>query len=617
MPTQSATAAASTARTVVDLPRWDVSSVYPALDSPEFAAGFAATLARIDDLAALFDAEGVGRAGDSDDAIPAQTFERVLDAYNTVLDEVETLEAFLYAFVTTDSRDEAAQARMSELEAKQVTLAKLHRRWDAWIGAADIGDLIRRSPSAAAHAHQLERSRIIAAHQMSAAEEDLAAELAPSAGGAWERLYDTVTSQIEVDLDQPAAGDDLGGPRRLPMSELRTLAMNPHRAVRQAAFAAEVAAWEHHAAPLAAALNGIKGQAIVLAARRCWDDPLDEAVFVNAIDRDVLVAMTAASRAAFPDFRRYLHAKAAALGLNRLAWFDLFAPVGSAGRVWTWEEGIAFLDRQFGAYSDRLRDLLRRSVAERWIDAGPRPGKTDGAFCMWLRDGESRVLHNWSNSYDAVSTLAHELGHAYHNLNQTGLTPIQRVLPMTLAETASTFCETLVKEAVLAEADDGEALFITEQSLQGSTQVVVDILSRFAFEQAVFARRRERDLVVTELCDLMLAAQRDTYGDGLDASALHPWMWAAKSHYYGADFNFYNVPYLFGLLFGLGLFARFREDPTGFRFGYDDLLRNTGLADAPTLAGRWGIDLRDEAFWRSSLDVIRADIARFERLAIA
>lgn len=607
MPVRSAIATAATP-SAAPLPRWDVSGIYPALDDPSFATGFAGTLARIDGLADLFDAEGFGADGPT--ANVAATFERVLAEYNAVLDEVETLGAYLYAFVSTDSRDETAEARMAELQMRRVALAKLATRWDAWIGTLHLDPLEAESPAARDHAYPLRRAQQLARHQMPGALEDLAADLRPSGDVAWAKLYDTVTSQIEVEVD-------IDGERRpLPMTEVRNLAMSARRAVRRAGYEAELPAWERHAAPLAAALNGIKGQANVLAARRGWGEPLAEALFVNAIDREVLDAMIGASREAFPDFRRYLRAKARALGLEQDApsWFDLFAPVGEAGRAWTWEAAVAFLDDRLGGYSDRMRGLVRRSVAERWIDVGPRPGKTGGAFCMWLRDGDSRILHNWTDSFDAVSTLAHELGHAYHNLNLRSATPLQRATPMALAETASTFCETIVREAVLAEADEAEQRFITEQSLQGATQVVVDIISRFDFERGVIERRRSRDLVISELCDLMREAQLGTYGDGLDPDHLHQWMWAAKGHYYIAGLNFYNFPYLFGLLFGLGLYARFREDPVGFRAGYDELLANTGRADAPSLAGRWGIDLRDPAFWRSSLDVVRRDIERFERL---
>jgi oligoendopeptidase F len=144
---------------------------------------------------------------------------------------------------------------------------------------------------------------------------------------------------------------------------------------------------------------------------------------------------------------------------------------------------------------------------------------------------------------------------------------------------------------------------------------VVDITSRFLFESRLFEKRRERELTVDELCDLMLDAQKETYGDGLDQTKLHPYMWAVKPHYYRVGLSFYNFPYMFGLLFGLGLYAQYRQDPDTFRRSYDDLLSSTGMDDAATLAARFGIDTRTTAFWRSSLDIVRADIDEFERLA--
>jgi oligoendopeptidase F len=233
---------------------------------------------------------------------------------------------------------------------------------------------------------------------------------------------------------------------------------------------------------------------------------------------------------------------------------------------------------------------------------------------MSLRADESRVFANFRPAFPGVSTLAHELGHGYHNLNLASRTMLQRQTPMTLAETASIFCETIIRNAALERGTPAEQVEILEASLQGSCQVVVDIISRFLFERRVFERRRERELSVDELNALMLEAQRDTYGDGLDQALLHPYMWAVKQHYYSVGRSFYNFPYMFGLLFGLGLYARYQRDPDDFRRGYDELLSSTGLADAATLAARFGIDIRSGEFWRESLAIVRADIDRFEAL---
>jgi pepF/M3 family oligoendopeptidase len=367
---------------------------------------------------------------------------------------------------------------------------------------------------------------------------------------------------------------------------------------------------------LSAALNSIKGQVNTLSRRRGWDTPLDAALFNNHIDRETLEAMLHAARESFPTMRRYLRAKATAIGVPALAWYDLFAPLGSSDRVWAWDDAVGFIVDQFGTFSPKLRDFADRAFREQWIDAEPRPGKSDGAFCMPVNKGvlgESRILANFKPAFGGVSTLAHELGHGYHNLNLAGRTMLQRDTPMTLAETASIFCETIIREAGLKSGDAAEQLVILEASLQGSCQVVVDITSRFLFEQSVFEARQARELSAEELNALMLDAQGQTYGDGLDPNALHPYMWAVKGHYY-SNYSYYNYPYMFGQLFGLGLYARYEADPEGFKTSYDELLSATGLADAATLANRFGIDIRQPDFWRASLDIIGADVARFEAL---
>jgi pepF/M3 family oligoendopeptidase len=599
----------ATAVETIELPRWDLSALFPGLDSPEFTEGFDRLLSDIDRLADLFDQVGITVTSTAGSATaPVADFERVLNALNEVSQQFESMGSYLYGCISTDSRNELAQARFSQFQERAVALDKLQTRFTAWVGIVPIAELVERSALAAEHDFPLHQLHMAARHLMSEEAEALAAELSPSSGAAWAKLHDNLTSQITAKVELE------GQEQTLPMSAIRNLAMEPDRDLRQRAWRAELGAWEKHALPIAAALNGVKGQVLTLGARRNWADPLDESLFWSAIDRDILDAMVEEARAAFPDFRRYLRLKAKLLGTPELAWYDLFAPVGDAGRSWTWAEATTFIEDQFGAYSDRLRGLARRAFADNWVDAGPRPGKVGGAYCMWLVGDESRILANYSPGYDGVTTLAHELGHAYHNLNEAGLTPLQRRTPMILAETASTFCETLVKEAALVDAEPGERIYILEQSVQGACQVVVDILSRFDFEQALFAGRRERELSIGELNRLMLAAQEATYGGALAKEERHPYMWAVKGHYYSPELSYYNYPYLFGLLFGLGLYAIFRKEPDAFPDRYDALLASTGRASAADLATRFEIDLRDRAFWRSSLAVIRDDIDRLEEL---
>jgi pepF/M3 family oligoendopeptidase len=591
------------------LPHWDMTVVFPGMESQEFQGGFARVVQHIRDLEQLFDGHAIEKKASlavNDDTV--QAFETVLQRYNVVLEESRTLNAYITCFVTTNTLDTLAQAKMSEFQQSGMILSQLGTRFAAWIGSLDVEALIGRSSLAQAHAYMLRKSKARAVHLMPPAEENLASELNLSSGFAWEKLHGDVTSQIAVTLE-------LEGERQeLPMSMVRNLAFDADRETRRRAYEAELEGWQRNAVPLAAAMNGIKGEVNALSRRRGWESPLQASLLDNNIDRQTLDAMMTAARASFPDFRRYLHAKARALGVERLAWYDLFAPVGSEGRAWSFEEAESFIVEQFATYSARLSNFAARAFRERWVDAEPRRGKVDGAYCAWLRGDESRVFANFKAAFGGVSTLAHELGHAYHNLNLAQRTVLQRSTPMALAETASIFCETIIRNAALRKAGPQEQLVILEDALQGCCQVVVDITSRFLFEQGVFERRRQRELSIDEFNELMLAAQRETYGDGLDERALHPYMWAMKPHYYDSHISFYNYPYMFGLLFGLGLYAQYQQDPASFQQGYDALLSSTGMADAATLAGQFGIDIHSEEFWRASLDIVRQDIGTFEAL---
>ncbi len=590
------------------LPHWDITVVYPSLESPEFARDFAGVKAEITSALALFNEQGIDKRAPAplDDATVA-TFTHVIDTLDHVFERASTMRAYIYSFVATDSRNTLAQARLSEFQQSAVTLAQLSTRFAAWIGSLDVDMLLEHSPKAQVYAFMLRQAQTQAAHLMTPVEESLAAELNVTGGNAWNRMYNNVTSQLTVQVELA------DGPKDLPISAVRNLAYEADRATRRRAYEAELTAWQRTAVPLAAALNSIKGEVITLAKRRGWADPLDAALFNNNIDRATLDAMLLAARESFPDFRRYLRAKAKMLGQQQLPWYDLFAPVGESAREWNYDAAKSFIVEQFGSYSPRMRDFAARAFRERWIDAEPRPGKRDGAFCMSLRRDESRILSNYQPGFKSVLTLAHELGHGYHNLNLASQPELNHDTPMTLAETASIFCETIVRNAVLKTADATEQAEVLEGALVNACQIVVDITSRFMFEQQVFAKRRERELSADELCDAMLEAQRATYGDGLDQDVLHPFMWAVKGHYYSAN-SFYNFPYMFGLLFGLGLYARYQQDAEAFKTSYDDLLASTGKASAADLAGRMGIDIRSPDFWRSSLDTIRADVDRFEKL---
>lgn len=583
------------------LPHWDLTPFFPSLESREFLALHEEVGAEVGRLQRRFDELGI-RGGDplevTDEVVAAA--DEAIDAFNRLLTDMRKVGSYLYGHTSTDATDPTAAGALSRYQASVAPFATLDGRFDAWLARLDLGALTARSTTAADHAYALQRGAEAAVHQMSEAEEDLAAELSLTGGRAWAKLHSDLTARLTATVDGEV----------LPMSIVRGLATSPEAATREAAYHAELEAWDTVTVPLATALNAFKGEANVLNRRRGWTDSLDPALEVNGVSREILTAMQGAVEASLPHWHRYLRAKAGLLGhADGLPWWDLLAPVGTPKRF-EWSQATAAVQEAFATYSPRLAGLVETAVAESWVDAEPRAGKVGGAYCMSVTDGVSRVLCNFDGSFDALQTLAHELGHAYHNVNLGPRTPMQRNTPMALAETASIFCETIMVQAGLAAVGDDVPgrLALLDSDLSNACQVVVDIHSRFAFERALSTERERGVLSVERLRELMLDAQTAAYGDGIDSQWRHRDMWAVKGHYYTA---YYNWPYTFGLLFGIGLYAEYQRDPQRFREGYDDLLSATGLGDATALAARFGIDVADTAFWSASLQVLTDRIDEF------
>jgi pepF/M3 family oligoendopeptidase len=596
------------------LPRWDLSNVYASLDAEAFQRDVDELNRQLDELDEFLNAHAIARGHAP---LAAEALQAAVEGYlvrtNAALMLSGTLGAYVRSFVTTDSYNTAARRWLSRLEQSSVRLRQQGTRFDGWLGenAAGLPGLLETPGPAREHAFFLRETAQQSRYMMSEAEEALAADLSLSGPSAWGKLQGTVSSQLSVPFERA------GRREMLPITALQNLAWHdPDGEVRKRAYEAEIAGWESVREPLAACLNGVKGASDTLNRRRGRADALHTSLDQSRLDRATLDAMMGAMQDSFPVFRRYLRGKAARLGHAALPWWDLMAPVVTSGageRHFTFAQAEAFIVQQFSQFSGRLAGLAQRAFANRWIDAEPRSGKRGGAFCMWVPGvNESRVLCNFDGSLDQLFTIGHELGHAFHNECEAGLLPLQTLTPMTLAETASTFCETLITEAALAgAASPAEELSILETFLVGATQVVVDITSRFMFEQEVFERRAQAELSADDFCEIMLRAQRATYGDGIDGRYLHPYMWACKPHYYRSELAFYNYPYAFGLLFGIGLYALYQSRGPAFVADYEALLASTGHTAPAELAARFGIDLRQPQFWRDSLAVIEKRIDRY------
>jgi pepF/M3 family oligoendopeptidase len=600
--------------TTKSLPHWDLSNVYPDLVSEPFRNAVRQVQDQLDDLDIYLATHQIAR----DARIPADavTLAEIIGGYLHRMNDLRrlgsTLRAYVHAFVSTDSYNTTARRLMSELEPLLVHGERQEMLFKGWLGTASqqtevFEAALAEEGLASEHAFYLRETAEQSRYLMSEAEETLAAELSLSGARAWQKLQGVVASQLKVSFERN------GRVEELPITILQNLRTNPDGEVRRRAYEAELKAWERVQEPLAACMNGVKGAVATLNARRGRTDALHSALDQARIDRETLEAMLGAMHDSFPRFRRYFRAKARLLGKEALPWFDLFAPVGESDRRYRFAEARAFILEQFRSFSDRLAAFARRAFDDNWIDAEPRDGKRGGAFCMRLPAvEESRIFCNFDGSLDQVLTLAHELGHAYHNECQVGKTMLQRITPMTLAETASIFNQTIITDALLDQSPDREEeLAILEGFLSDAAQLVVDIYSRYLFEVEVFERRAEAELSAGDFCEIMVRCQNTTYGDGLDPRHLHPYMWAWKPHYYRPQLSFYNFPYAFGLLFGLGLYSIYQERGKRFLTEYDDLLRSTGEATAADLAGRFGMDLRRRTFWEESLQVVERRIERY------
>ena len=591
------------------LPRWSVADVHQSFDARSFTDAMESAGAGVTRLEALFEEHNV-RAITPRPVQPAdgEAADSVISTFNNVVEAQEILGAYIYATVSTDSRNERAQGLLSEMETLDARVSPLLARLADWVAALGTEQLATVSTEARDHLGPLERLQARAEHQMSEVEEGLYSELGTTGSSAWGRLQGDLTSQLSTEVHLPT------GTKTMPMAAVRGLSTDSDLNVRKAAYEAEMRAWPTIAVACAAAMNSIKGEANVVNRRRKWKQPLDASLYSNNVSLETFNAMQSAVHASLPDFRRWMRVKAKLVGdTNGLSWWNLSAPLSISPGPISWDQGISLVKGAFASYSDRLSHLVDRSISEQWLDAEPREGKVGGAFCMSFVDDRSLVLLNWSGSVDSAQVTAHELGHAYHNTQLAHRTALQKRLPMALAETASIFCETLVVEEGLSRLQGDDRLALLDVDLIGANQVVVDIHSRFLFETEVFARRQKRTLGVSELNEIMLSAQRDAYGDGLDQTTAHPHMWVLKPHYYGS--HFYNWPYTYGLLFGLGLYAQYQLDPEKFRDGYDDVLSRAGMDTAEQLGQAFGIDVTSESFWTASLDVLRARMRNYEQLA--
>ena len=575
---------------------WSLKEIYTGMDDEAYQADMKQAEQEISKLETL-----VKNGGNVQDTAFVEQMLLAMEHYKQVIYKLSLYLELRQAVNTEDGEVMAQINRVQRLEAQiSPTYAAAQK---LLAGVADIEKMAGESEVVAAYTFLLKENKKQAAHLLSDEAEEMVASMNMTGGSAWSKLQAYLTSTVKVDYEG----------KQVTLSEIRNMAYSPDAAVRRCAYEAELASYEKIEDSVAFALNNIKTQVTMLAAKRGYESPLAMTLEEARMSRETLDAMMEAIDEYLPVFHKYLRKKGQMLGYeNGLPWYELFAPMGKAGKTYTLEEAEQYLCDTFRELTPEMSDMMREAFEQEWIDFYPRKGKEGGAFCAGVSAiKQSRILTNYDGYFGSIGTLAHELGHAFHNKQIQDERTLNQDYPMPVAETASTFNEVHLGKHALKTAEGEERLNLLENDLKEQTQCIVDIYSRYLFETAVFEQGKTRFLMASDLKELMLDAQKKAYGDGLDASCMHPYMWVCKSHYYGDSLSFYNFPYAFGNLFALGLYSLFLKEGEAFVPKYKAMLNATPRCTIEEAGAMMGIDLTKKEFWCESLAQIAQNVEEF------
>ena len=582
--------------------KWSLKELYSGFDSKKYKEDLKKLEIKINDFSnfakSLIDSQ--------DDVVKA--LEEHINYLNEFKELSNRLLMYTNLIVSVDTKNTIALKNIGIIETLLSKTADTDAKLCKWIaGIEDLDNIIEKSELLKEHRFYFSEVIEMSKYVLSDKEELIIAKMRNTGSAAWSKLTDLETSSLLVDIELD------GEKKRLPLSMVRNLAFDSDANVRKTAYEAEIKSYKKIENSVAASLSGIKGEVITVCDMKRYKSPLAETLLYSRMSEKSLNVMIEAMKESLPAFEKYHKRKAEILGhKNGLPFYDLFAPLKGGDKTYSFEEAKQFILDNFATFSDKLSAFAKRAFDNNWVDVYPREGKVGGAFCENLHMiGESRIMLNFGGNLTDIITLAHELGHGYHGDCLMQESAINADYPMPIAETASTFCETIVKKAAIKNGTKLEAFSIIEAELSDCAQIIVDILSRFLFESEVFEKRKEGALSADELKKIMINAQKATYGEGLDSNYMHPYMWACKPHYYYASENFYNFPYAFGLLFAKGLYAEYLKRGNEFVKAYDELLSVTGKNKLADVTKLMNIDIESKEFWKNSLKTIEEDIEKF------
>lgn len=537
--------------------------------------------------------------------------ENFLKEYSIYFSKFLKIYYFCELKLSTNVNDSDAMEYLEKIENFNADITEIEVNLKKYLKNLDnLDELINSNEYLKEFEFYLTEQKELSKYLLSDNEEILLEKMKNTGSKYWTKLQENLTANLLIDIELN------GEKKKLPLSSVRNLAYDKDSNTRKTAYFAEIKSYKNIESSVSFALNAIKGEALLESNMRGYSSLLEKTLIQSRVSKSTLDIMFETIQENLEYFEKYLLKKAEILGhKNGLPFYDLFAPIGNINKKYSVEEAKEFIITNFNKFSSSLGNYAKKAFDNNWVDFLPKKGKRGGAFCLNIHsEKESRIMLNFSGSFNDVSTLAHELGHGYHGEAIKNEHLFNSEYTMPIAETASIFCETIVKNAILETASDDEKLFILEQDLTHNTQIIVDIYSRFLFEDNFIKERERGSLSLEKINNLMLDAQKKAYGKGLDENYLHKYMWICKPHYYSAEVNYYNFPYTFGLLFAKGLYSLYLKDKKDFIKKYDTLLSITGKNSIENIMKSLNIDITKKDFWQGAVNIIIEDIKKFNSL---
>ena len=583
-----------------NLPNWDLKEIYKSFED------FNKNLKTLEDK--ILNLKGK-LANINQQFFNLNNFIEILNLYNDTFELNRKLNAYIYCILACDSTNEEANKYQGKLLTLNSDLKTIQTQLEKTIyqNKEIIIPNLNENQELKEYEYFIKKSIQNFEHKMELNQEELYNLISISSNSEWKSLYDLIISNIKINFNNEI----------LSISQLRNLYHHKDRIVREHAFNIEINELEKYQHIFAKILNSIKWDSIVIAKKRNFNSLLEATLFHNRLDLETFEIIINTTLENLNNIRKYFKVKAKLLNVDKLEWYDIFAPIKIEDNINTSEEYISYekskdlILNAFSNFSNNLVKLAKEAFNNNWIDAEPRVGKSDGGFCIYVMPFKSRILINYDNSIKSVFTLAHELGHAYHNYLLSNNLSIYRSSPLILAETASLLTENILRNYInITNPSKDLKLLILDGFLLTVSQVVVDIMSRFLFEKKLVEIRKDRTLSANDLINLMLDSQQEIYLDSINS--FHKYMWIVKPHYYHS--NFYNYPYLVGLLISLGLYKLYLDNNLNSK-DYENILSNTSKEDPYDLLIKYNINIKEREFWEKSFEFINNEILEFQKLS--